>query len=155
MGVSTDGQICYGVVFEEGYQFPWDDERYDDSEYDWWREEQGYKRPFELYTSEGEYIDGIEPSVEKSDKYYNNLRDWDKVNPLPFETVNYCSGDYAMYILATRSSIIRNSRGSATEINPVDLTHNEEEVKAILDICKKYNLEFESGPAWYLTSYWC
>ena len=29
MGVSTDGQICYGIVFEEGHEFPWASDEYE------------------------------------------------------------------------------------------------------------------------------
>ena len=36
MGISTDGQICFGVLFEEGYEFPWDCEEYAYDIYIWW-----------------------------------------------------------------------------------------------------------------------
>jgi len=29
MTVSTDGQICYGILFGEDAIFPWDDEKWD------------------------------------------------------------------------------------------------------------------------------
>jgi hypothetical protein len=65
MGVSTDGQIGYGVVFEEGYKFPWDKYPSGDIE-DWWTEEVlGFKHSFEIYDIDGGYIGGQEPSRER------------------------------------------------------------------------------------------
>jgi len=66
MGQSTDGQICYGVKFEEDFEFPWDDDPYLDED-DWWLEG----------ASEAE-ID-------------EHRRDWLKAHPLPFELVNLVS----------------------------------------------------------------
>ncbi|KKM61996.1 hypothetical protein LCGC14_1526060, partial [marine sediment metagenome] len=28
MGVSTNGQICYGIMFDEDTEFPWDEDKY-------------------------------------------------------------------------------------------------------------------------------
>ena len=36
MGVSTDGQICFGIAFEECTEFPWDSEEYDGDIDAWW-----------------------------------------------------------------------------------------------------------------------
>lgn len=35
MGISTDGEICYGIIFEDGYEFPWDIDHEGDPEM-WW-----------------------------------------------------------------------------------------------------------------------
>ena len=29
MGLSTDGEISFGIVFDEGFEFPWDEYDYD------------------------------------------------------------------------------------------------------------------------------
>ena len=51
MGTSTDGRINYGILFEEDFQFPWDeDEKYDGDIEQWWMYKvHGYKNPIELF----------------------------------------------------------------------------------------------------------
>ena len=39
MGQSTNGELWYGVVFEDGYEFPWDAEEFSGDLDDWWRTE--------------------------------------------------------------------------------------------------------------------
>lgn len=53
MSTSTDGQICFGVVFEEDYEFPWDDENNFEK---WWQTVNGFKPSFEIYDDKGEYL---------------------------------------------------------------------------------------------------
>lgn len=36
MGMSTDGQLCFGICFEDGFEFPWDNEEFDNSIERWW-----------------------------------------------------------------------------------------------------------------------
>ena len=50
MGCSASCAIVFGLLFEEGYQFPWidDDDGSGDLE-EWWREQNGYVPPFEPY----------------------------------------------------------------------------------------------------------
>lgn len=36
MSQSTNGQITYGIPFPEGFQFPWNDEKYEFSIQEWW-----------------------------------------------------------------------------------------------------------------------
>jgi len=56
MGVSTDGQICYGICVDE-IELPWD-ESYDGDIESWWTfEVLGFKHSFELFTEEGDWID--------------------------------------------------------------------------------------------------
>lgn len=70
MGQSTDGQISYGIMFEEGHDFPW--EMYEEED---WMEVNGQTN----YT-------------------YSEQRDYLKKNPLPFESVNVCSGDCPIFL---------------------------------------------------------
>ena len=66
MGVSTDGQICFGIMFDEGFEFPWNGGEDDQDLESWWMEEVcGYKPPFELFTEEGQWIEGMEENKEK------------------------------------------------------------------------------------------
>ena len=154
--LSTDGQICFGVAFDEGHEFPWDDEKYSADLEDWWIEKiQGYKRPFEMFTEAGEWIGGKEWPQEKKDEYYNHKEKFVKKAPkLPVTLVNYCSGDCPMYILAVPSSYKNNNRGYAEEFDPQKLTVTPEEVAALLAFINEYVDKKKHSPKWLLTSFW-
>ncbi len=117
MGQSTDGQISYGVRFPDGFEFPWD-LRHDGDEEAWWREAFGYKPPFEIYDKDGEYLDGKKPTEEKVGEYYKAQREWERVNPLPFKLVNYCSHQCPMYILAVPETVGTANRGYPKALDP-------------------------------------
>lgn len=153
MGVSTDGQLSYGVMFPERFDFPW--EQYEEEK--WWRKVNGYTSPFEIYNEKGEYLDGKKPPESLIDQYYDHQREWDKANPFPVEIVNYCSGDYPMYILAVKESCKSNGRGYPEVINPAELVVTEEQKKVLLDFIEKYieaDADVVLDPQWYLSSYW-
>ena len=149
MGVSTNANLCYGISFEEDYEFPWSD--YDEGIEGWWLETQGYKPPFELFNAAGNYIDGIKPSQEKISEYFAAQREFQKANPLPIEEIMHCSGDYPMYILATVSSPKTARRGYPETIDNLDVVEAEKDV--LLRFCEQWELEGE-GPAWWLSSLW-
>lgn len=46
MSTSTNGEICYGILFEEGYEFPWNDGEM----IEWWEDKPNSSSslPFEL-----------------------------------------------------------------------------------------------------------
>lgn len=164
MGVSTDGQICFGVAFPEGFEFPWD--KTADGDYErWWRGQLGYKPPFELYGPDGEYIAGQKPSDARVTEYFKHKRDFDEANPLPVRVVNYCSGECPMYILAILEPFLKNSRGFPIGFDPSTLRVTEDQVgklKAFIETyveVEKDALEYFDGdktltPKWYLSSYW-
>lgn len=163
MTVSTNGQICYGVLFEEDYEFPWDAERWDNDIDSWWLYEVcGYTNPFELYDELGNYIDGKEPPKERIDQYFSTRQAFEKEHLLPVRLVNYCSGDYPAYILAVPESCIIASRGYPEILSrprgysdhTAILGTEDEKRSALLDFCKEHRLEYQSGPAWWLSSYW-
>lgn len=89
MSVSTDGQLCYGILCGEDIEFPWDDQQYDGDIDLWWATICGF-----LYDQE--YLD-----------FLTN-------HPLPVELVNYCSAGYPMYILAVPLSGTSARRGYPT-----------------------------------------
>lgn len=150
MGVSTNGEINYGIVFEAYFAFPWEDH---DGIEEWWQEVRGYKRPFELFTPEGNYIDGKEPPREKVDEYFDHEREWNKANPLPVEEINYCSAECPMYMLAVPGAGLTANRGYPCEFNPASLVVTDEQRDALLDFCKEHGIEHDKPPKWYLTSY--
>lgn len=152
MGVSTDGIICYGIKFDEEYGFPWNDDDIDIE--DWWRVVSGFAPSVEIYDEQGGYINGTRPDGSVIDRYYEELRKWDKENPLPVQEVNYCSGDYPLYILAIPGTVKRASRGFPEAFRPEELLFPEDARQALIDFCDKYSIDYEDEPQWYLASYW-
>jgi len=158
MGISSDGQICYGIAFEEGYELPWLDEKWDGDEEDWWfKGVCGYKTPFEIYNNQGEYIDGEKPSEEKIDEYYKRYSDFKKSNPLPVKIVRHCSYDYPMFIIAVIGTYRYASRGYPEKVVLTGI--DTDKTRAVVDFCEKYckpKDEFSKfpkmEPCWLLSS---
>lgn len=148
MGQSTNAEISFGIAFEEDYEFPWSGEDIGD----WWRNQSGFKHSFEIYNDEGNYIDGKEPSAEVVSRYLAEQWEFDKLHPLPVELVNYCSGDYPMYIISVPQVGRLARRGYPVTFQPSDLVVTDEQVKTLIEFCKNAGLEGE--PSWYLSSYW-
>lgn len=152
MTVSTDGQICFGVLLEKDHKLPWDNGDYDGWIESWWMDVQGYKRPFEIFNESGNYIGGMKPPEDKRREYYDHQHTFEKAHPLPIKLVNYCSGDYPMYILAVPGNSKRASRGYPESFDPAELTVTQEEVDALLQFCDDYGIEHDE-PKWWLSSY--
>ena len=140
MGISTDGIICFGILFEEGHTFPWQEslddlgeEVYDD-----------YADPEEWYA--------------KQKGWDKNVHQWSwqwvKENPLPFKLVNYCSGDCPMWILAVPETVNECSRGYPEALNPRAFTVEDYRINELLNFCAAYNITVPDIPKWYLCSYW-
>ena len=153
MGVSTDGQLSFGVAFDEGHEFPWDDEKYDGEIEDWWKGVNGYSCPVEdPFTPEGQYKPGFNRDSPEVDAFFKHSRDWFEENPIPVEVVNYCSGDCPMYLLAVKH--IECSRGYPQEIEPSFLEVSEEEQGRLQGFLDRFEIKDGIGPKWWLTSYW-
>lgn len=152
MGVSTDGQLNYGIVFDEGFEFPWSER--DDVE-DWWREVNGYENPnFDPYDGKGGYKPGVTRDDPRVTAYHLHRREWMAAHPIPIELVNYCSGDYPCWMLALPELKWCASRGCPERIDPAALVVTDEQRNSLIEFCKKYGIEHDAPPAWYLTSYW-
>lgn len=150
MGTSTNGQICYGIAFDEGHQFPWRD----DIEHWWLFDVLGFRHSFEIYDNSGNYLDGVRPPQAVISQYYGEKFQFAKNNPLPVSPVNYCSIDYPMIILAVPSTLRACGRGTPLEFNPEDLQVSDEERQALLGFCQEHNIEVPDKPMWHLSSYW-
>ena len=163
MGQSTDGQLSFGVVFEEGFEFPWDE--YGGNIEGWWKKVRGYDNPHYCpFTDDGEYKDDAPIHVDqygmkllKHDdprvvSYYEYSREWNKNNPFPIAVVNYCSGDCPMYILAVKH--VYCSRGYPEAIKPSFLIVDDEDRAMLAEFLEAYNIEADGEPQWWLTSYW-
>jgi hypothetical protein len=99
MGQSTNGELWYGVVFEDGYEFPW-------------RAEQGFDDA-KGYPAEG-WLE------------YQNA--FDAEHPCPVEVVNYRSGDYPMYGLAVRGTVKTAYRGTPEKVEGIGISEGEEQL---------------------------
>ena len=156
MGVSTDGQICYGIRFEDEFQFPWDAEEWEGDIEAWWVEHvNGYRPPFRLYDEKGEYLNGVKPSKETLDAYFNPLWEFKKSHPVPVELVNACSGDYPVWILAAKGLTITANRGYPQSFEPSSLVATGKKTVELIEFCEKYDIETGGEePKWWLSSYY-
>ena len=150
MGVSTDGQICYGIKFDEDFEFPWANDN--EAIEGWWRKVNGYIPPFQLYDEDGDYVGKTKPATEKIVTYYQAQGQWDAAHPLPIELVNVCSMSSPIYILADASTVVTARRGYPEEINPATMFGDRD---LLLNFCKKYDIDTDGAePKWYLSSFW-
>lgn len=152
MGVSTDAQICYGILLEEY------DERlpkYMVNDIDtWWYEEiLGYTPPFEIYDENGRKPE-YENNKEAVTEYFKHRRDFEAEHPLPFELVNYCHSEVPMYIVAMTGSLVTAHRGHPRELSPTLMALKNDNEQRFLDAVEKYLPEVTEKPTWWLSSYW-
>jgi hypothetical protein len=153
--VSTNGQICFGILFEEGFEFPWDVPDYDRDIDEWWlMKANGYKPSFELFNKEGEYLTKGKPAQDVIEKYFDERRKFIKDKPLPVALVNYCSVDYAEYILAVPSSRMHARRGYPVSFEPEALRVTVEDIAVLKKFCGDHGITYEGEPKWYLSSLW-
>ena len=54
----------------------------------WWSTLKGFKQSFELYTADGYYLPGLEPTQAKLNEYYAEQRQFVEDNPMPVEVVD-------------------------------------------------------------------
>jgi hypothetical protein len=130
MGTSTDGQICYGIITDEDNEFPWDGDEFEGDEEEWWAWETGW-----------------EPTDECQYSFQ-----WNEKHPMPFKLVNYCSGDFPMWIVAVPETVINANRGYPKSFDPARLTVSTEGLEAFKEFLAKYSIEGDAK--WWLSSYW-
>lgn len=152
MGVSTDGEISFGFVLDDGVELPWDGDQHEGDVESWWREISGYKPPFELYDGNGNKLSGVTDAAVT--EYYQHQFAWEKLNPVPVSLVNYCSGEYPMYAITVRGAGLSCCRGYPKEFDPFALVVTEEQIAALKEFCTTHSIEVEGEPKWMLTSYW-
>lgn len=153
MTTSTDAILCYGISFEEGTSFPWDED--DDFEEWWYYTRLGFTSTEDIYDDEGYYLKSITENDPRIDKYYQERIDFKEHQPLcPYDLVQHCSYEYPMYILALSRTITNASRGNPEAIEPSDMIIADIETKEMIAFCMKYEIEFNDDPKWWLSSYW-
>ena len=136
MGISSDGQICYGIEFEDEYEFPWEDEEWNQDIEKWWCFGIcGYKPLFKIYDENGEHIDkNISP--KKINEYYEQYNNFKKINPMNVDIIQHCTYENSIYIIAVPNTYQYNSRGYAKEIKLREISEKEE--NHVINFCEKY-----------------
>jgi len=159
MGTSTDGIIAFGVVCEEGYEFPWDMELpyCENGEIeDWWLYIHDFFNTSDYpFTPEGEYKEGLGNNSPEITEWFKKKDAFLKEHPVPVEKENYCSDGCPMYALVIPGTAFRANRGYAAKFDVEELTKvtvkDIEEFKGFLD---KYEVGYDTEPSWLLMSYW-
>ena len=150
MGTSTNGQLCYGVAFEEDFEFPWGDDIDD-----WWvYTVHKFEHSFELFDSAGCYLNGREPTDEGNTRYWQERRDFEAAHPLPVTLVNYCSGDCPMYVVAVPGTTVVARRGYPEVVDPSALLVTQDQYGQLMKFFTDFGIDAPSTPSWLLTSYW-
>lgn len=154
MGTSTNGQICYGILFEEGFEFPWDNSEWEDDIDDWWLHVSGWTWDKEQPFIDGDYAPGFYRDHPLIEEYFSSSRSWLKEHPLPVLLVNYQSGECPAYILAAPGTLTIARRGYPELITTDVFTRTLEQEESLVSFCQKYGIEYDTKPQWYLSSYW-
>lgn len=151
MGLST-GHLSYGCVFEEGFEFPWGDERYGGDIEDWWRDVKGFTRAVDSpFDEQGNYKPGISEGSPEVSRYYTELQVWGIINPLPVKLVNYCSGDCPMYILASKD--LRAKGGYSTPVSIGNIKCTDGTHQRLMSFLEEFGIVPEGEIGWWLSSY--
>lgn len=151
MGTSTDGILFYGALLEDEAEFPWSES---ETIEDWWLYNVcEFKHEQPIYDLDGNYLDGVEPTNEAYELYFQELREARKKYPMPVELVTHCSGDYPMYAICFPNTEITASRGRPLSIDINDFGGTEHMAETVSKFCARFNLEIDK-PNWYLASYW-
>ena len=143
MGVSTDGQLTFGI--DLGEELPEkireliDDDGFDFDEFIY--RDVGVEGSWSRDMSDEEKSDYFARRKTARDEY-------------PVQLIIHCSYDYPMYIIApnVKQATRRNNRGYPVEINPDDLKVSTRAYAAFMAWCGKWGIEGE--PRWWLSSLW-
>ena len=153
MGTSTDAIICYGIAVDEEAELPWATAPDGDID-EWWRKEiHGYTPTFELFTPDGNYIDGVEPDASRVDAFFAERDAFDKQYPLPITLVMHCSGNSPMWIIAAKLTYLSANRGHPQVFDPHQLMYDPDDASALRKFCATH-LGIDTEPQWLLCSLW-
>lgn len=134
MSVSTDGIIAFGILFKEG-EAPWQLEEDEDGNFEGWED---------WFLSKIQVDEDC--SWRAKDRALENLG---------LTVENYCSGDYPMYALVVKESIITAWRGRPKRIDPRGLVETTMTYRTAFQRgCELLRVTFPVEPEWLLMSYW-
>jgi len=129
MGISADGVLFYGWLFEEGYNLPWGEDV--DK---WWMKINGYKLP---------------DNIDEDTQYHYRMK-WRSGNPIPFVVGNYYSMGRPIYALAAK--VLLTGRKGVVEIDDMEIDYKV--ILKIRKICEDHGVNLCGEPKWWLASYW-
>lgn len=154
MGSCSDATICFGIAFEEGYEFPWDSMEFDNDLEDWWLSVNNYEPPFQLWQEdENGVFQYVEENRHRSSEYYQHQRDWLKEHPLPVE--EHRCGSYECYntVLAVPNTTVDGDWEYPTEFNPKDLVISPTDLRPFEEFIDKYVPDAKE-PKWLLFGFY-
>lgn len=174
MGVSTDGELAFGIDFgdenpllerdEDGDLIELDDDEDSSDLGEFLARKTGLENP---------YLTKLPHEVNHGASHM--YEDWKKENPWfegeakayfdakgkledasPVEIVMHCSYDYPMYILALKGTHLFASRGTPKKVNFERLNSlvTEEKLAEARKFCAEYGLPEFYGADWLLFSMW-
>ena len=155
MGVSTDGQLCFGISIEEDTELPWDCKKYEGDIEVWWRDINGFNPNAPSPFSES---GNWRPEFSETEResmfalWYKERKEWDDRHPIPVEVVLHCSYDYPMYIIAAKGKVYSARRGYPERIDTSKLTVTQKEMDTLKQFCAEHHIDGEIG--WWLSSLW-
>lgn len=149
--MSTDAQICYGIAFEEGFEFPWGIEPWWGDHEAWWRDVNGYESLWYPYTEDGDYKPGVDGNDPRVDEYHSHKSSWIRENPFPLTLVHCGSYDFSEVILAVTSTFVI-AEGYGESFRPSQLIVHDGSRNVLLDFCRMWNIE-SNHPKWWLSTY--
>ena len=150
MSTATDGQICFGIMFDEDYEFPWQQTKYNYDIKDWWLTVNNFN-PSVRHLN---YFPHPSLTKEEKETLYKEKANFFEECPIPAEEVNYCSTSYPMYILAIPETVKWCSRGYPEKIGNLYAQLTDRRLEAFTGFIKQYGIETNSCPTWYLSSFW-
>lgn len=173
MGVSTDGELAFGIDFGEDNPLLERDEDGDLIEGD--EDEDSSDLADFLARKTGLVSPYLKLPHEVNHGPYDAYDDWKKENPwfeaeaneyfeakrkladaCPLEIHLHCSYDYPMFILAIKGTHLSASRGSPQKVNFARLNSlvTEDKLAEARKFCEEYGLPEFYGADWLLFSMW-
>lgn len=148
--------ICYGLLFERDFEFPWrEDEKLEGDWEEWWyRQQEGYPTTDEFYDEDGEYLEGV--TREMVDARDEEREAWrEKVGvPPPFKAIDCCTSDCERLILAVPSTVQDADWWEPIAFEPDALHVSFEETIRLGTFIKQHIPDAPPfAPRWYASAY--
>ena len=147
MGISVYAKLSYGICIDYT-ELPWGN---DDIE-DWWLDVNNFINPIECpFTEDGNYKEGFYSEHQSVNKYFENIRNFHKENPIPIKIVYDGNYDSEVHILTTKTMC--SCRGESQDVDPDFFNDFQECHDKLVDFLEKYGIITEEKPRWILSSY--
>lgn len=150
MGMSVNAELSYGIYIDYT-ELPWCNDKYDDIE-DWWLDVNNFINPIEFpYTEDGNYKEGFYSGHPSINKYFENIRNFHKENPVPIKIVYDGNYDSEVHILTTKT--MRAYWGELQDVDPDFFNDVQESHDKLIDFLGKYGIITDQQPRWILSAY--